>query len=140
MGSVIAWDSLWQISHEDPGHVSVDLLLTMGSPLGQRFIQRRLFGHGERGERRYAKGIRRWINLSALGDLTAIDPELADDFAPMVEHGLVKSIEDYSLSNYFRLNGDLNVHAEYGYLVNSVTAQVVIDWWRSVRSHPGLAE
>jgi hypothetical protein len=140
MGSVIAWDSLWQISHEDPGHVSVDLLLTMGSPLGQRFIQRRLFGHDERGERRYAKGIRRWINLSALGDLTAIDPELADDFAPMVEHGLVKSIEDYSLSNYFRLNGDLNVHAEYGYLVNSVTAQVVIDWWRSVRSRRDLAE
>jgi hypothetical protein len=140
MGSVIAWDSLWQISHLDRGDVRVDLLLTMGSPLGQRFIQKRLFGHDEMGERRYVKGIRRWINLSALGDLTAIDPDLADDFAPMVEHGLVESIEDHSLSNYFRLNGDLNVHAEYGYLVNSVTAKVVIDWWRSVRSRRGLVE
>ena len=134
MGSVIAWDSLWQMSHNDRDHVRVDLLLTMGSPLGQRFIQRRLFGHDEQGARRYINGVRQWTNLSALGDLTAIDPELADDFAPMVEYGLVESIEDHSLSNYFRLDGDLNVHAEYGYLANKVTAQVVIDWWRSVRS------
>ena len=140
MGSVIAWDSLWQMSHNDRDHVSVDLLLTMGSPLGQRFIQKRLFGYAEQGERRYVKGIRCWTNLAALGDLTAIDYELANDFAPMLEHGLVESIEDRSLSNYFRLNGDLNVHAEYGYLANSVTAQVVIEWWRSVRSSRGLVE
>ena len=133
MGSVIAWDSLWQMAHDDSDPVSIDLLLTMGSPLGQRFIQKRLQGHCEEDERRYPGGIRRWINLSAVGDLTAIDPELADDFETMTRRGLVDSIDDRNMHNYFRLNGILNVHAEYGYIANDVTALTVIDWWRSVR-------
>ena len=133
LGSVIAWDSLWQMSQSDGKQANVDTLLTMGSPLGQRFIQRRLLGYGEAGERRFPRGIRRWINLSSVGDLTAVDPHLADDFAAMVHAGMLESIEDHALHNYFRLNGDLNVHAEYGYLANSVTAKIVSDWWRTVR-------
>ena len=134
MGSVIAWDSLWQMAHNERDHMHIDLLLTMGSPLGQRYIQRRLQGAGEPSERRYPDSICRWINLSAIGDLTALDPDLADDFAAMLKFGLVDSIEDHELHNYFRLNGDLNVHAEYGYLANDVTAKIVIDWWRSCRT------
>jgi len=134
MGSVIAWDSLWQMTHDERDRVTVDVLLTMGSPLGQRFLQRRLQGYKESGEKRYPAGIRRWINLSAVGDLTAVDPDLADDYAIMVQHGHVESIEDHVLHNYFRLDGDLNVHAEYGYLANSVTARIISDWWSSVRS------
>jgi hypothetical protein len=133
MGSVIAWDSLWQMAHNERDQVRIDLLLTMGSPLGQRFIQRRLQGHQEAGEKRYPDSIHRWVNLSAVGDLTAVDPNLADDFAAMSQHGLVDSIEDYALHNYFRLDGDLNVHAEYGYLANSVTAKIIARWWQSVR-------
>lgn len=131
MGSVIAWDSLWQMARDDRDDVTIDLLLTMGSPLGQRFIQRRLLGNEERGDERFPKGIRRWSNLSAVGDLTAVDPDLADDFAGMVERGLVETIEDHVLHNYFRLDGDLNVHAEYGYLANDTTAGIIIDWWKS---------
>jgi hypothetical protein len=134
MGSVIAWDSLWQMTHDERDRVNVDLLLTMGSPLGQRFIQRRLQGHQEIDEKRYPDGIRRWINLSAVGDLTAVDPGLADDFAEMVKRGLIDSIEDHVLHNYFRLDGDLNVHAEYGYLANSATAKIISEWWRARRS------
>jgi len=132
MGSVIAWDSLWQLSREDGNPVDVDLFLTMGSPLGQRFVKRRLLGYGEAGERHCPAGIRRWVNLAAVGDLTAVDPELADDFAPMIECGLVDSIEDRRLYNWFRLDGALNVHAEYGYFVNPVTAELVANWWQSV--------
>ncbi|MDH3430727.1 MAG: hypothetical protein OEQ14_12040, partial [Gammaproteobacteria bacterium] len=77
MGSVIAWDSLWQMTHDERDQPAVDLLLTMGSPLGQRFIQRRLQGYRESGDKRYPQGIRRWINLSAVGDLTSVDPDLA---------------------------------------------------------------
>ena len=101
--------------------------------LGQRFVQRRLLGYTEPGERNCPSGIRRWINLAAVGDLTAVDPELADDFAAMVGCGLVESVEDQRLFNWFRLDGVLNVHAEYGYLVNPVTAEIVADWWKSVR-------
>jgi esterase/lipase superfamily enzyme len=133
MGSVIAWDSLWQMAHNDSDDVAVDLFLTMGSPLGQHYIQRRLQGGAESGARRFAGGIRRWVNFSAVGDLTAIDPDLADDFAEMVDLGMVESIDDHVSHNYFRLDGTLNVHAEYGYLANDVTAQLVSEWWRSVR-------
>jgi hypothetical protein len=132
MGSVIAWDSLWQLAHSDDDHVAVDLFLTMGSPLGQHYIQRRLQGGAESGASRFVSGIRRWVNLTAVGDLTAIDPVLADDFAEMVDLGMVESIDDHVLHNYFRLDGVLNVHAEYGYLANDVTARLVSDWWRSV--------
>jgi hypothetical protein len=58
----------------------------------------------------------------------------------MTEHGLVESIEDHLVHNWFRLQGVLNVHAEYGYFVNSVTARIVTDWWRSVRKIPGSGE
>ena len=134
MGSVIAWDSLWQMSRHDGDSVNIDLLLTMGSPLGQRFVQRRLQGYHEAGEGRCPAGINRWVNLAAVGDLTAVDPELADDFASMVDCGLVASLEDHELNNYFRLDGVLNVHAEYGYLVNATTAEIVASWWKSHRS------
>jgi len=138
MGSVIAYDSLWELSHENDDSVDVDLLLTMGSPLGQRFMQKRIRGHNRKGRERYPQNIHRWTNLTAVGDLTAIEPWLARSFAEMFELGLVDSIEDQQLLNYFRLDGELNVHAEYGYLVNEKTAHTIAKWWRS---HDfGLAE
>lgn len=134
MGSVISWDTLWEMSRCDGDDVGIDVLLTMGSPLGQRYMQRRLQGFDEIGEKRYPRGVRRWINLSAIGDLTAIDPYLAVDFAEMVKLGLVESIDDHRFHNYFRLDGILNPHAEYGYLTNDVTAKIVAEWWKSQRS------
>ena len=134
MGSVIAWDTLWQMSRRDGDDVRLDTLVTMGSPLGQRFVQRRLEGFGASDQERFPKGIGRWINLAAAGDLTAVDPVLADDFDKMRELGLVESIEDRLLQNYFRSDGVLNVHAEYGYLANDITAEIVSEWWQAARS------
>lgn len=130
MGSIIAYDSLWELSRSHDVSVAVDVLLTMGSPLGQRLIQGKIKGHELQGENRYPTNIQRWKNLSAVGDLTAVDPWLADDFSEMIALGLVDEIEDEELLNYFRLDGKLNVHSEYGYLVNAKTALIVADWWR----------
>ena len=130
MGSVIAYDALWELSHSHGNPVSIDLFLTMGSPLGQRFMQRRVNGHDRTGADRYPRNIRRWKNLTAIGDLTAINPWLADDFGEMLELGLVESIDDEEIFNFFRLNGELNVHAEYGYLTNEKTALTIAEWWR----------
>ncbi len=131
MGSVIAYDALWEMSRSGRDHLRLDLLLTMGSPLGQRFMQKRLKGAGKTGHARYPNNIRRWKNLSAVGDLTALDPYLANDFEEMLELGLLESFEDEITFTHFRLDGVLNVHAEYGYLVNEKTARIVTDWWRS---------
>lgn len=132
MGSVIAYDTLWQLSREKKERIEIDLFLTMGSPLGQRYIQHRLLDHAATAEMRYPDNVTRWINIAAVGELTAIDMKLADDFAPMVQKGLVGSLQDLQVYNWFRSNGVLNVHAEYGYLANEVTASVICDWMRRV--------
>ncbi|TDJ32524.1 MAG: hypothetical protein E2O53_11925 [Gammaproteobacteria bacterium] len=133
MGSVIGYDTLWQLSHEPEEEIRIDLMLTTGSPLGQRLIQRRLKGFRKQGVERFPGNIRRWINIAAIGELTAIDMTLNNDFGEMIRLGLVEDIEDLETYNYYRMNGVLNVHAEYGYLVNEVAANVIRTWWREVR-------
>ncbi len=130
MGSIIAYDSLWQLTHRHGNAVTVDLWLTMGSPLGQRFMQKRIKGFGANGRERFPANAKRWKNLAAIGDLTALDARFANDFREMLQLGLVESIEDESIYTWFRLDGQLNVHSEYGYLVNERTAHTIAEWWR----------
>jgi hypothetical protein len=131
MGSVIAYESLWQLSRELNSDVTVDLLLTTGSPLGQSIVQRHLMGSQRKGAERFPANIRRWINVAAVGELTAIDSVLKNDFSEMIDLGLVDDIDDRYSFNYYHMLGALNVHAEYGYLINEVTAGIVCDWWRT---------
>lgn len=130
MGSVIAYDALWQLSQETGPGTRIHLLVTMGSPLGQKLIQRRLLSSKEQ---RFPQNIGNWINLAAIGELTAIDMTLKSDFGEMVDLGLVADIDDRAIYNYYHMHGTLNVHAEYGYLVNEVTASIVSDWWCAQR-------
>lgn len=129
MGSVIAYDALWQLTHRDKEPIEIDLLLTMGSPLGQRYIQRRIKGSGLDGAARFPGNIKRWKNVSAVGDLTAIDPTLATDFGVMRDLGLLEELSDHDIFTWFHIDGVLNVHSEYGYLVHEVTAGIVSEWW-----------
>ena len=131
MGSVIAFDSLWQLSRKSAEEVPIDLLVTMGSPLGQKYIQRRMLGSTIKNERRYPGNIRRWINIAAVGELTAIYPILRNAYAPMLEQHLVDDIQDLEIYNYYREGGRLNIHAEYGYLVSEAAASTVCGWWKS---------
>lgn len=128
MGSVICWDALWEAAFDEQAPVEVSLFLTMGSPLGQRYVQQRLLSHGERAIRRFPPGIGRWVNLAAEGDMTSLDQRLANDFACRFPDASL-GIEDYEVVNAFRLDGVLNPHAEYGYLANPVTARLVSAWW-----------
>ena len=131
MGSVIAWDSLWEMARVHGDHARVDHWVTMGSPLGQSYLQSRILGRDAQGAERYPDNIRTWTNICAVGELTAIDPTLADDFGEMLELGLVEAITDIDIFNAFRLDGRLNVHAEYGYLAHPTTGRIIADWWES---------
>ena len=132
LGSVIAYDTLWELSHLEHLPGKVDLFLTIGSPLGMNYVQRRLMGHDETGHKKYPTNIHRWVNISAVGDITALDRIFADDFAPMLEQGLIDSIEDHcdEIYNFYRNNEGLNCHRSYGYLVNPAVGEVIADWWR----------
>lgn len=138
MGSVIAYDSLWQMSRDESDDLGIDLFLTMGSPLGQSYVQKHIMGHADSGAARYPNNVTRWINLAAVGDMTALDPHLRDDFGEMIALGLVDSIVDDELFNYYRDDDKLDAHAEYGYLVNEKTARVIASWWRTQR--PGIGD
>lgn len=132
MGSVIAYDVLWELWHVEGRREHIDAFLSLGSPLGMRFTQRRLLGARERGARRHPGNIRRWLNIVAEGDLTALDPTVADDFAPMMAFGQIEKIVDIDsgIFNYFRNDEGLNVHRSYGYLVNPRVGEVIAKWWR----------
>ena len=135
LGSVIAYDVLWELSRRRNSDVKIGLFTTIGSPLGLNFVKHRLLASGERGARRYPDNIRRWENLSAIGEMTALDRHFANDYAPMLKHKLVQSITDHTrLKTYFRGEEGLNVHKCYGYMINESVGAVVADWWQHDRA------
>lgn len=130
MGSVIVFDTLWEMSRANVTADKISQLVTIGSPLGLHFVQKRLLGASEKGIRKYPTNIRDWVNISAMGELTALDREFADDYRQMVRLGLLDNIRDYhkSVYNYYRDANGLNVHRSYGYLINPVTGSIVSEW------------
>jgi hypothetical protein len=129
LGSVIAYDTLWELTHVQRSSGEVSLLVTLGSPLATHFVQRSLKGSGEVGAARYPHNIRRWVNLTARGDMTALQPRVKPLYHEMLDLKLVDSIEDFvEFDNYFRNNLGLNAHEAYGYLAQPVLAEIVGGW------------
>ncbi len=129
MGSVVALDTLWERTHLLAPSARVALFMTMGSPLGTRWVRSRLLGARSEGRERWAGGVDRWINLSAAGDLTAIHPRLAPLFEPATRLDLIGRIEDAApIDTWYRDHGGLNVHKSYGYLMHPDVAGIVADW------------
>lgn len=126
LGSVIAYDALWELSRETSSARSIDLFVTLGSPLATRFVSPLIKGVGEQGKRRYPTNIRKWMNFSALGETVQFFPPLAAQFGEMITLGLIDSLTDrFGLYNHFRGDRGLNVHVSYGYLVNEEVARVI---------------
>lgn len=129
LGSVIVYDTLWELSQEDGTPGEIDLLITMGSPLATRFIRKSLRGADQRGSRRYPANIRRWINFSARGELTALHPRLGPFFGQIVEQGHTVSLEDHGdLYNAFHADFGVNTHKSYGYLADPLVAEAIGAW------------
>ncbi|WP_326644853.1 hypothetical protein OIE67_26470 [Nonomuraea fuscirosea] len=76
LGSVVAYEALW--ANPD---LEVDLLVTLGSPLGmrnvvfERLLPAPVNGRGER-----PAGVGRWVNIADKDDIAAIPPALAASF------------------------------------------------------------
>lgn len=132
LGSVIAYDTLWELTHIEKLPGKIDLFLTLGSPLGMHYVQRRLKGYNLQGREQYPTNIKRWVNISSVGDITALDRLFREDFSHMIELGIIDTIEDHSeaIYNFFRSDKGLNVHRSYGYMVNPAVGYIIADWWR----------
>jgi len=133
LGSLVAYDALWKISHRSEfaalaGH-KLEMMLTIGSPLGNRaFLNNfRIDARLDR-DSQFPRNIRKWYNFSASGDYVAHDAKLRNDFR---RRGFLKHLENGSekfdatkLRNpYKSRKGKWNPHKSFGYLINPALAR-----------------
>lgn len=132
-GSVIAYDVLWELSNDtetykEYGDYKVDQWLTLGSPLGDRTVQKRLLGARERDENRFPSNVISWHNLAAEDDYSCHDTTLADDFKKMMVQRRVSAVHDYRIFNLAVRYGKSNPHSSIGYYIHPRLAKVLSDW------------
>ncbi|WP_039933870.1 hypothetical protein [Streptomyces viridochromogenes] len=75
LGSVVAYETL----HAHPD-LELDLLLTLGSPLGLPALMRKLDPEPVDGRGTRPPGVRHWVNIADVGDLLAVPRELGGAF------------------------------------------------------------
>ena len=132
-GSVVAYDVLWELSNDtatypEYGQFKVEQLVTLGSPLGDRVVQKRLLGANERGDSRFPSNVIAWHNLSAEDDYTCHDTTLADDFKKMMVQRLISAVHDYRVYNLAVRYGKSNPHSSVGYYIHPRLSKIVNDW------------
>lgn len=132
-GSVVAYDVLWELSNDtatfpEYGQFKVDHWLTLGSPLGDRVVQKRLLGAKEHDDSRFPSNVISWHNLSAEDDYTCHDTTLADDFKKMMVQRRVSAVHDYRIFNLAVRYGKSNPHSSVGYYIHPRLSKIVSDW------------
>ena len=132
-GSVIAYDVLWELSNDtetyaEYGAFKVDQWLTLGSPLGDRAVQKRLLGAKERGQNRFPSNVISWHNLAAEDDYTCHDVTLADDYKKMLVQRQVSGVHDYRIFNLAVRYGKSNPHSSIGYYIHPRMAKILSTW------------
>ena len=132
-GCIVTYDVLWQLSHDREysgayADKKIDAWLTLGAPLGDSMVKKRLLGAKNKGLERYPSNIVSWHNFAAEDDFVSHDNTLADDFKPMLRQKQVSFIRDYRIYNMAVRYGKSNPHSSIGYLIHPRTAQVVAEW------------
>ena len=135
-GSVVAYDVLRQLSHdpewkEKYGNNKVESWLTLGSPLGDRNIQKHLCAAKEKSNEKFPANVITWHNIAAEDDYTCHDNTLADDYKKMLKHRLVSAVHDYRVFNLAVRYGKSNPHSSVGYYIHPRTSKILADWMQS---------
>jgi hypothetical protein len=132
MGSIIAFDVLLQL----PPEISIDTLITIGSPLGIAVIKGKMMAEKRAVDPNVKEIItpdsirNRWINLADIEDKVALDYDLSDDYLPN-KFG-VKPAYQIVVNDYYQRN-KRNPHKAYGYLRTPQLAAVLNDFITSGR-------
>jgi len=125
MGSFIAYDVLWSLSHRSQYKKyfdkKIEYFITMGSPLGDEYIKDILLceNFDNQQKKYYPANIESWYNFSAVGDVVCHDKSLRDDYmSKMLDLGVLSDFRDYvNLYNPYRIENHPNPHKSHGYLV-----------------------
>jgi len=141
LGCVVSYDVLWELSHEPQyadqyGGSKVDAWLTLGAPLGDTNIRKRLLGAKEKRAERFPTNVISWYNVAAEDDYTCHDNTLADDFKKMMDQRLVSAVHDYHIFNLAVRYGKSNPHSSVGYYIHPRVAKIVVDWVQAGTAAP----
>lgn len=136
IGCIFAYDVLWQLSHdpefsEQYAEKKIDVWMTLGAPLGDNVVRKKLFGAKDKTGKRYPRNILSWHNASAEDDYCCHDNTLANDFKPMLNNKLVSCIRDYQIYNLAVRYGKSNPHSSVGYYIHPRVTQLIHDWLTS---------
>ena len=132
-GCVIAYDVLWQISHdpdfkEQYGDKKVELWATLGAPLGDSSIRKRLLGAKEKTAAKFPVNVMFWHNVAAEDDYCCYDNTLADDFKMMLQQRIVSAVYDHKIFNLAVRYGKSNPHSSIGYYIHPRISKILADW------------
>ena len=132
-GSVVAYEVLWQLSHdpdlkEQYADKKIELWMTLGSPLGDSNIRKRLLGAKEKPMTKFPVNVISWHNVAAEDDYTCHDNTLADDFKLMMQQRVVSAVHDYRIFNLAVRYGRSNPHSSIGYLIHPRVSKILADW------------
>ena len=124
---------LWQLSNDPDyadryGKHKISTWVTVGAPLGDSMVAKRLLGANSPAVERYPSNVVSWHNLSAEDDFVSHDNTLADDFRQMLRQKQVSFIRDYRVYNLTIRYGKSNPHSSLGYLIHPRLAQIIVEW------------
>lgn len=135
MGSIIAYEVLTKFVPD----VSIDTLVTAGSPLGLPVIKSRIAAEQEK-DSNSKKALKTpenilsgWYNLADLKDKIAMDCSLSDDFEENSRH---IGVTDVIVNNNYEYMGRGNSHKVYGYLRTPELAEIIDGFLRKMRYNP----
>ena len=132
-GCAVAYDVLWQLSHDerfrDEFRASkIEVFVTLGSPISDDMVRKRLLGARRRSKERYPTNIITWENVSAEDDYFCHDKTVANDLKAMMREHVISSINDYRVYNHAMRYGKSNPHCSLGYFIHPRVAKIVVDW------------
>lgn len=132
-GAAVAYDVLWQLSHgesyrDEFSASKIEVFVTLGSPISDDMVRRRLLGAKRRATERFPTNIITWQNVSAEDDYYCHDKTVADDLKAMMREHVISSINDYRVYNHAMRYGKSNPHCSLGYFIHPRVAKIVVDW------------
>ncbi|RPH99306.1 MAG: hypothetical protein EHM72_11425 [Calditrichaeota bacterium] len=130
MGSIIVYDVLTQT----PDLPEIELLITMGSPLGQPALLKNLNLTFEKIQT--PPQIKEWHNLADLHDIIAFNYSLSDDFLPNAN---AVAPVDHTVHNAYTWEGAADAHNIFGYLQTQNCASLISLFLRRERHPVALA-
>ncbi len=133
IGSVIAYNAFWALSRggEADGAIpdaKVDTWITLGAPLADESVKRRLRGADKAPAERYPGSVLNWFNFAAEDDYTCHDETVGNDFSTMLEQRVISRIVDRRMYNLAVRYGRSNPHNAMGYLIHPRVISILAEW------------